>query len=218
MPRSVQTNARRNALRPTAASLRAGCAPSVADAYEDYLNDIVLTGEVRRVVQTRRDKLARVRYISKTGLRALVAPAVAAFEEVVGHAVFPYNYLPSPDHGSKGWKLSAVNAAAKMEKFARLGGWIRAAATLPAVRKVLTRNMTPNGKNSPYTRLLPEDLMKKFPSPGRLERLLWATKKKAQAVLAAYEGEFFPSWYSVASALLIEPVPIRLGSSRQPKR
>ena len=85
----------------------------------------------------------------------------------------------------------------------RLAGWLRAAAELPAVTRMVSRTQSPNGMGSPYTTIHLWDFVAKNPSPGRLERQLWKVKRRAQQILSAWEGEHHPSWASIANALCV---------------
>ncbi|MBC7836390.1 hypothetical protein H7X87_01260 [Acetobacteraceae bacterium] len=48
--------------------------------------------------------------------------------------------------------------------------------------------------------------MRRFPSPGRLERLLWNTRRRARAILSDF-GPEKPSWENLARALLHDSRP-----------
>lgn len=207
MPRSTSINARRFMNGKILARKHGERVPSLADAYDDYLGDIIVSDDVRRIVQTRRDTLARVRFVSAKGLAALVEPAIKEYEETTGDHNFPHNFVRSQMSGSVGCvgsigrKLSQTDANIEIEKFARLGGWIKAAAKLPGIRRLLRKGMSSRGMNSPYTYTTPHELAARFPSPGRFERLLWATKARATAILSAYDGNIKPSWVNLSAAL-----------------
>jgi len=85
----------------------------------------------------------------------------------------------------------------------QLAGWLRAAAKLPGVTRMLGRTQSPNGMGSPYTTVNLWDFVAKNPSPGRLERQLWKVRRRAQKILSAWEGDYHPSWASIARALCV---------------
>jgi hypothetical protein len=83
----------------------------------------------------------------------------------------------------------------------QMAGWLRAAATLPGVCRLLKKTQSIRGMGSPYTTLDLWDFVNRNPSPGRTERQLWKVKRRAQAILAPWEGEHHPSWNSIGHAL-----------------
>ncbi len=199
MPRSTQIEARRNMNSKVVARKHGDSELSIDEAYEEYKSDLALEREIRLIVRSRRDVVAGVRWVSTNGLCAFIGKAVSEFEERVGNPVFPYNFGPNPRRKDR--KLGKAEANAEIEKYARLGGWIRAAAKLPGVRRVLQKGMCRNGMNSPYTVVTPYELAEQYPSPGALERKLWAVKERASAILSAYGGDIKPSWVNIARAL-----------------
>ncbi len=88
---------------------------------------------------------------------------------------------------------------------ARFCGWLRAvgAGKFPAIKKVIAKTHSSRGMNSPRTTIEFWRLVEKFPSPGGLERKLWAVRERAEAIFTAYEGQK-PSWRAIAAALLVE--------------
>lgn len=82
-------------------------------------------------------------------------------------------------------------------------GWIKAAGTLPAVRKVIRQGLSSRGIGSPKTKFDFGQIFVKFPSPGRLERRLWAVRKRSDEILSAYAGGKKPAWWVIAHALSV---------------
>lgn len=154
------------------------------------------------------------RWISGRGLYELEQAGVAAFEEVTNVRCLPYNLLFSESQNLTvaGYRhnyattkpYSMEQGDLLIEKAARFGGWLKAAAKLPAVRKLLQKSQSRNGVNSPWTKIDLRDLVAHFPSPGALERRLWAVKKRAEAILLAYEGGIKPSWVNIVRGLMAD--------------
>ncbi len=117
----------------------------------------------------------------------LVAIGVDALEKHYGRSVLPYN---------------VISYRQPKEEFARFGGWLKAAATLPALRRLILRTQSPNGVYSPHTTVPLWKLSKKFYSPGGLERKLRAVKRRAQAIIATYDEGTQPSWAGIAHGLM----------------
>lgn len=63
--------------------------------------------------------------------------------------------------------------------------------------------------NSPYNRYRPEWLFQHYPSPGRLERIVWKVRCKAEAILDAYGFPIRPSWTHLGMALCKQHNPKR---------
>lgn len=168
-----------------------------------------VTGRPYRTSESRR--------ILVTGLGDLVRRGVEEFEEVHGKCL-PHNFIYSD--GSWGPRNLAVGSAPfrrmggaglvspagadqLLKEYGRIGGWFRAAAALPGLAKLIKKSQSVNGVNSPYTTLDLRDLLGKFPHPARLERRLWAVRRRAEAILSAYPGDYHPAWSDVARALLV---------------
>ena len=150
---------------------------------------------------------AGTRYVSAEGLALLAEEGVYAFQEATGHYL-PHNIVRSQMSGSVGTvgaygrRLPLEEADKEIESHARFGGWLKAATTLPAVRKMIERTQSSRGINSDYTYCDLWEVVSRFPSPGNLERLLWKVRRRSEAILAAYEGDFAPAWRDVINALL----------------
>lgn len=160
------------------------------------------------------------RYVNAAGLAALVDNGADWFISETGKDPFPYNLTHgqgrvdlihaagAEEIGPYGRRLSIDEADRLIETAARIGGWLKAAAQLPALRRVLERGLSPRGMNSPRTKICPFTLWKKFPSPGKLNRTLWKVRRKADHILNAYGGERAP-WADIAYALLLDGRPNR---------
>lgn len=148
------------------------------------------------------------KFVSAAGLEKLAKAGMDAFEEKVGCSnVFPYNLIRTSMSNSVGTvgpvgrKFASDEAGAEIERYARFGGWLKAAAGLPAVTKVTHKTQSGRGVNSPYTTMSLWEIVRKHPSPHKFEKQLWAVKRRAEKILAAYSGECHPSWYSIAYAV-----------------
>lgn len=147
------------------------------------------------------------RYVSAEGLALLAEEGVHAFEEETGHYL-PHNLVRSQMSrsvgtvGAYGRRLPLEEADKQIESHARFGGWLKAAINLPVVRKMIERTQSSRGINSDYTYCNLWEVVSRFPSPGNLERLLWKVRRRSEAILESYEGDFSPAWRDVINALL----------------
>jgi hypothetical protein len=89
---------------------------------------------------------------------------------------------------------------------ARFAGWLRAAATLPALTWLVAKATSSAGMNSPYTAVNLYDLAKAWPSPGRLARTIAQVRARANEILKPYGLR--------VSARAIALVVIRKGDQR----
>jgi hypothetical protein len=148
------------------------------------------------------------RYVSAEGLALLAEEGVRAFHEATGHYM-PHNFVRSQMSGSVGIvgaygrRLSTEEADKEIESHARMGGWLKAAADLPAVRRLVKKTQSSRGINSPYTTIDLWSFVAKNPSPGQLERQLWKVRSRAYSILAPWGGDYHPSWASLANALSV---------------
>jgi hypothetical protein len=148
------------------------------------------------------------RFVSADGIARLAEAGVASFEGATGHYL-PHNLIRTAMSGavgvvgSRGCVLSQEGAAHQIESHARMSGWLAAAAKLPAVLKLIEKTQSRRGINSDYTHLSLWNLVERFPSPGHLERKLWLVKRRAEAILGAYERQK-PSWRSLGEAIMAD--------------
>jgi hypothetical protein len=105
--------------------------------------------------------------------------------------------------GPWGRHLENEEAAAEIECFARFGGWLETAATLPALRRAIAATQSERGINSDYTTVDLWGLVRQFPSPHFLERKLWKTMNRTRAILSAFTGEFTPEWKHLMHGLMV---------------
>ena len=153
-------------------------------------------------------RVKTTRYVSAEGLAQLAEKGVTAFHEAVERNVLPHNFVRTEMSGSvgsvgpHGRQLPFEEADSEIESHARMGGWLKAASGFPALRKVIERTQSWRGVNSLRTLIDLWELQSKFPSPGGLERRLWAVKRRAQSIFSAYEGSVEPSWAGIAIGLL----------------
>ena len=97
---------------------------------------------------------------------------------------------------------SRAGAEKVVKKVQRFCGWLKAAADLYGVRKVVEKTQSSRGMWARRTTLHLWDFAARNPSPGKLERKLWKVKVRAEAILSAFEGQK-PSWASIAQALMV---------------
>lgn len=149
------------------------------------------------------------RFVSAEGIARLVEDGVSVFQYITEHSL-PHNLVRSAMSGSVGIvgpygrRLSEEDADAEISSHSRFGGWLKAVAELPAVRRVIQKTQSSRGVNSPRTTVDLWSFFEKNPSPGALERKLWQVRRRAVGILAAYEGNKMPSWKSLAQALMVE--------------
>ncbi len=105
--------------------------------------------------------------------------------------------------GSYPFFASEAGKERVVKKVQRFCGWLRAAAKLPGVRRVIEKTQSSCGMWSPRTLVHLWDLASHHPSPGALERKLWSVRRRADAIFSAYKGEQKASWASIAQSLLI---------------
>lgn len=159
-------------------------------------------------------KWAEGRFVHTSGLGGLVLEGIKAFEETAGAECFPHNLVytamsgalavGSSPIGHGGWKFSPEGADVLLREYGRIRGWLVAAGKLPALQKVILKTQSNKGVNSFRTKLWMGLLWGKFPSPGALERKLWAVKVRAERILSAYDGNIKPSWTHLMYGLLNE--------------
>ena len=111
---------------------------------------------------------------------------------------------------SKWWAIEPAHYQAELEAAARYAGWLKAAQGLEGVRRILQAGMTENGLGSPYQHFAADDLVVKWPSPHRLERMSWSVRNDAQEILDrwGFTGAR-PSWVDTGLALLGQRRPRR---------
>lgn len=149
--------------------------------------------------------------VTAKGLGKLVGMGADEFEKKTGHRL-PHNLAFTAMSGALTFGSAPMRYGAQwcspegadrlLKEYGRYRGWLRAAADLPAVTKALKKGQSGNGVNSPYTRFSIWVLMTKYPSPHRLERVLWGARQRADEMLAAWPGERrFASWAQLAKGL-----------------
>lgn len=152
------------------------------------------------------------RWITAEGLGKLVGKGAKEFEEAAKHSL-PHNLIFTAMSGALGFGsapfrhggmwCSNEGADRLLKEYGRYSGWLRTAAKLPAVKKALMKGQSSRGVNSDYTYFSLGVLIKKYPSPHRLERALWKARKRADEMLASWPGERrWASWAQLASGLI----------------
>jgi hypothetical protein len=134
----------------------------------------------------------RVRFmlsgVSRKGAEDLILRGMEVWREQ-GLGSLPYNlYKAGPLIGLPyGRRLDGVQSA--VGHYARVGGFLGRAATSPVARPLVTfikKVTTPNGQNSPYTRLDVSGLPAAFGSPEAASRKLVAVRRRANQILGGY--------------------------------
>lgn len=154
------------------------------------------------------------RYVDAEGLALLIDKGEKVFFEETGFNPFPHNLSRGAGrvalglHTRGGCKLPREEGDRMVTLAARMGGWLAAAGKFPGLVKLCMKGFSPRGVNSDYTYFDLPALVSKFPSPGNLERRLWATKCAAEKILRAYEGQK-PSWVHCGQALMAEGRPAK---------
>lgn len=150
--------------------------------------------------------------VTAKGLGKLVNEGVQEFKKKTGHYL-PHNLVFTQMSGALSFGSAPMRYGALwcspegadrlLREYGRYRGWLRAAADLPAVKKALMKGQSGRGVNSDYTYFSLGCLIKKWPSPHRLERALWKARKRADEMLAAWPGERrWTSWAQLAVGLI----------------
>ena len=151
------------------------------------------------------------RFVSAKGLKALVDDGVCMLEE--SGATLPHNLIRTQMSSSVGKvgrfgrNLPFKEAEEEIERYARFGGWLKAANGLPALRKVIIKTQSWKGVNSSKTTVDLWSLFEKFNNPGALDKLLRGVKRRADRVLSAYAGQPTISWSAVGMAVMVNAKP-----------
>ncbi len=152
------------------------------------------------------------RWITAEGLGELVGKGAKEFEEATNHQL-PHNLIFTAMSGALtfgsvpfrygGMWCSNEGADRLLKEYGRYSGWLKTSAKLPAVKKALMKGQSSRGTNSDYTYFSLGVLIKKYPSPHRLERALWKARKRADEMLASWPGERrWASWAQLAVGLI----------------
>ena len=160
-------------------------------------------------------------YVSVNGLASLAEAGVQIFEQETGRCL-PHNLVRGEMSGSLLiWIFSDFNADPEREfrlfppgsyfsiemakmmiaSYGRFGGWLKAAVHLPGIRRMVEKTQDWRGVNSSHTKVNLWEVVEKFPSPGRLEKLLWAVRLRVEVILSSY-GKYNPAWADIINALL----------------
>lgn len=162
---------------------------------------------------------AEGRWVSTRGLAALAEAGRAWFDTAPdewGHSgnPIPGNLIlsdstsrlmvgPAPFFYGRRF-LSPEGADELLSAYGRIRGWLRTAATLPALSRVVRKTQSARGVNSPATTVYLPKLWERYPSPHRLERKLWQVRHRASQILAAWGSGYTPAWADIAQALLVD--------------
>ena len=123
---------------------------------------------------------------NRQGVQSLVDEAKAYFEEVTG-VELPYNLSTHGPWVGRSWRSKLFEGREEMVSYAaRFAGWLRKAAELPGLVRLMERTTSPRGMNSPYTELWLYSLFDRFPSPHAAERKYWKVLNRANQILAPY--------------------------------
>lgn len=113
----------------------------------------------------------------------------------------PYNIGTKPKGYQGFYSPEEVNKI--IHKNRRFNGWLNAAANFPGLRKAFGKGLSPRGIRSPRSKFYPFCLSLAFPSPGKCEHKMWQIKRRAEAILAAFDGQPKPAWGEIARVMTI---------------
>lgn len=129
---------------------------------------------------------------NRAGLEAITLVAQHHFNEICGRKDWR-GHVPVLPHNLfyYGPAVNFPNAAMHIRErrdeivstYARFAGWIRAAETLPALKRFIQRTQSPNGVNSPRTKCDLWKVAERYPSPGNLNRKIERIRWRAEQVL-----------------------------------
>lgn len=147
-----------------------------------------------------------------------------------------HDYCKTIDCGKEAYpwyswrKITPAEHQAELEEAFRFAGWMEALVkvrpshqnTDPAtmdeplkrfvhygVLRVIRAGNSGRALNSPYNRYRPKWLFEHYPSPGRLERIVWKVRRKAEAILDDYGFPMRPSWTHLGMVLCKQHNPKR---------
>jgi hypothetical protein len=197
MPRKVAAAAVRNSSRAVRAELRAPRALSVAEAMEQVRQD------------SSSDWKPWGRYVSVNGLAELTNSAKAEWRKVGIDLPWNLDGLTSSGFSNeierrKGRWYAEWEASEIIGRHARFAGWLRTAVNLPVLRRLIEKTQSVNGVGSPHTHVDLWALSARWPSPGRLERVVKSVRRRGNAILMAYAGQPRVSYKGIALALMSE--------------
>lgn len=150
-----------------------------------------------------------MRFVSVEGIAALVREATNIFEFKVSGSSLPWNldgrtstgYLWELDSRVGRW-LPREEADALIERTARFAGWLKAAAELPHLRRMIRATQSGRGVGSARTTIDLWGVVKKFPAPDSLNGQLRHVQWRADMIIRAYRDDLRVSWQSVMKALM----------------
>lgn len=123
---------------------------------------------------------------NRQGVQGLVDEAKAHFEKVSGVSL-PYNLSTHGPWVGYSWRNRLAEDKEEMVSYAaRFAGWLKKAAELRGLVRLIARTTSTNGMNSPYTELDIYRLFDRFSSPHSAERKLWKVLHRANQILAPY--------------------------------
>lgn len=96
----------------------------------------------------------------------------------------------------------AAQAAKVIEGVMHFCRWLRAAAKLPGLRKAIKASQSARGQFARGTVVNLWEAARRCPSPGRLERALWATKARADDLVSSFVPGGHASWRSLFLAVV----------------
>jgi hypothetical protein len=151
---------------------------------------------------------------TRKGLEALVQSAMEQLNSVHGIDL-PWNLYKGPWQGlpyvcgeRDAYHLRRPDLGPNeyATKAFRMAGWLRAVAAkpgqFPGIVKMLRATQSSRGQASPRTTVNLWDFVAKAASPHKAEKLLWAVRRRADAILTAYSGAPTIGWRDVAGGLL----------------
>ena len=135
---------------------------------------------------------------SRHGLDLLVRRARMELHRLCGVAT-PHNlcnYAP--------WRSLAMTTEAgraSLKQAARTAGWLLAVPALRHLRRLFDRCVSCRGVKSPLQKVDLWAMVARWPSPGRLDRVLEVAKHRAEAFLASWPGVSV-AWEDLATAVM----------------
>lgn len=156
------------------------------------------------------------KFVSAAGVESLVDSAKAEFVAKTG-AILPWNlnlrsggdfggtginYGPG-NLGRDGRRMPTDEANKVIDEWARFAGWLRAARDCDALSRMIKKTQG-GGQGAKATKFDLWEMQRRWPSPGRLERMVRAVRDRANAILKAYAGHPHVSNKGIALGLMAE--------------
>jgi hypothetical protein len=112
-----------------------------------------------------------------------------------------YSFLPWNLHTRGNTYATSLDGVD--QEYSRFIGFFEAIIENGYARKLLAASLSKNGVNSPYTLINPYELARRYRSPGRFLRRMFAIRERANVILRPYRVHV--SWRALAIALCYGP-------------